>query len=143
MKQCKKCKETKGMSEFYTHPKMADGHLSFCKPCVRARVSDRYQREHDKVAAYERMRYQRPERKAYVQQQHAKHNLLNPHKAKARQAVSRAVRNGRIQKPTGCPHCGSADRIQAHHHDYSRPLDVSWACFKCHRELYHNQRCAA
>lgn len=33
MKGCRECGETKPLTDFYAHPKMADGRLSACKPC--------------------------------------------------------------------------------------------------------------
>lgn len=32
-----------------------------------------------------------------------------------------------------CEVCGTDERVHAHHHDYSRPLDVRWLCFRCHK----------
>jgi hypothetical protein len=32
-----------------------------------------------------------------------------------------------------CEKCGY-HKSQAHHHDYSKPLDVNWLCFACHRK---------
>lgn len=32
-KPCKKCGETKPLTEFYRHPSTKDGHLNTCKPC--------------------------------------------------------------------------------------------------------------
>lgn len=46
-------------------------------------------------------------------------------------AVRRALRDGLlIKKP--CEHCESSERVQAHHTDYTRPLDVTWLCAPCH-----------
>jgi len=36
MKICKKCKIEKLKSDFYTHPGMKDGFLSFCKNCINS-----------------------------------------------------------------------------------------------------------
>lgn len=52
---------------------------------------------------------------------------------RAQTAVLRAVRSGRIVKPASCERCGTVtDRLDAHHSDYSRTLDVVWLCRSCH-----------
>ena len=43
-----------------------------------------------------------------------------------------------ILTPEPCK-CGSTD-VQMHHHDYSKPLDVTWICRLCHAELHKNER---
>lgn len=62
--------------------------------------------------------------------------VRNPEKYKARNAVGNALRDGRLTKQP-CRICGSKVGVQAHHTSYSRPLDVLWECFKCHREKEH------
>lgn len=54
-----------------------------------------------------------------------------PEKYAARQAVLVAVRKGILVKQP-CKQCG-ASKAQAHHPDYSKPLDVVWLCDPCHR----------
>jgi hypothetical protein len=55
----------------------------------------------------------------------------------ARHAVDYALTAGRLKREL-CVKCG--DKAQAHHEDYSRPLDVVWLCARHHRELHRNQR---
>ena len=55
----------------------------------------------------------------------------NPEQYKARVMVNNAIRDGRLNKEP-CKNCGSTKRLQAHHEDYSKPLDVKWLCNKCH-----------
>lgn len=58
-------------------------------------------------------------------------------KAKARNAVKTAVKNGSLKKPSECQGCGRKSyRIEGHHPDYSRPLDVQWLCAPCHKTLH-------
>ena len=52
--------------------------------------------------------------------------LKYPEKYQARQEVLKALRKGTlIKKP--CEVCGKL-KVQAHHEDYSKPLDVKWLC---------------
>ena len=66
--------------------------------------------------------------------------------AEARRAhlkVYRAVKSGRLVRPSACSQCGRSDSaIHGHHDDYSRPLDVRWLCTWCHGELHAEQAAA-
>ena len=54
----------------------------------------------------------------------------------ARVAVLNALRRGDlIAQP--CAICGNLD-AQAHHEDYTKPLDVIWFCYE-HHNAYHKQ----
>ena len=55
----------------------------------------------------------------------------------ARHAVRHAVKVGKlIQEPC---YCGET-KVEAHHSDYSKPLDVIWVCKKHHIELDHMKK---
>lgn len=50
--------------------------------------------------------------------------------------VFRAVDAGKLHRPGACSQCGKNCKPEAHHEDYSRPLDVTWLCRQCHREMH-------
>lgn len=52
--------------------------------------------------------------------------------ARAASAVTQAIRKGQLVRPSVCSRCGGSNRIEAHHADYSKPLDVEWLCRRCH-----------
>jgi hypothetical protein len=58
-----------------------------------------------------------------------------PEKYAARQAVRVALRSGKLTKKP-C-RCGSLN-VQAHHSDYSKPLQVEWLCRPCHRKEHEH-----
>ena len=132
MKTCFRCHVSKPLTDFYAHPMMADGRLGKCKECNKKDVRENYRLRIDAKREYDRRRYQTPERKAYASRQHALYVQRNPQKAFAHRAVGNALRDGKITRQP-CQVCKSTRRVQAHHHDYFRPLDVHWLCFVCHR----------
>jgi len=56
-------------------------------------------------------------------------------RSNARAYFNSHVSRGLIQKQP-CSVCGSSLNIEAHHENYSKPLDVIWLCRKHHKELH-------
>jgi hypothetical protein len=54
----------------------------------------------------------------------------NPQKNKAHKLVFSAIRAGKL-KSEPCTKCGE-NKTDAHHEDYSKPLEVIWFCHLCH-----------
>lgn len=59
---------------------------------------------------------------------------------RAKQLFILAKEKGIVKPSAACENCGASNiRIEGHHDDYSRPLDVRWLCHKCHYEWHrHN-----
>ncbi len=63
-------------------------------------------------------------------------------KADATAVFERAIRRGIVTKGAACERCAhprgdwSGDRMNAHHADYARPLDVEWLCTACHAKAH-------
>jgi ribosomal protein S27AE len=131
-KTCFKCHTFKPLDDFYTHPQMGDGHLNKCKECTKRDTKESYRADPIKHAEYERKRTQQPYRKAKALEYQRTRRARHPEKNAARQAVNNAIRDGRLIRQS-CEVCGETD-IEAHHEDYSKPLDVRWLCFRHHRE---------
>lgn len=131
MKKCTMCGLVKASDDYYRHPFGADGRMSRCKDCTKraARINYRENRKH--YQAYERARCQNPERRRKAREYQSGRLARAAEKYRARTAVGNAVRDGRLV-PQPCEVCGS-EKVQAHHEDYSKPLDVIWLCFEHHR----------
>jgi hypothetical protein len=56
-------------------------------------------------------------------------------KQNARTILNQNVRRGKIIRPEVCPICEENPKVEGHHTDYSKPLDVVWCCRNCHRLL--------
>jgi len=133
-KVCPQCKEEKPTGDFYLNCNMSDGHFAKCKECTKYNVRE-HRRTHDSVREYDRRRYREdPERRASTNERTKARAVAKPQQKKATTAVSNAVRDGRLAKPCRCSRCGEkARRIEGHHEDYSKPLEVIWLCTLCHR----------
>lgn len=67
----------------------------------------------------------------------------NPTEYNAHKVTESAIAAGVLKRPGKCSICGisgSVRRIEAHHDDYMKPLDVIWACTPCHRRLDGERR---
>jgi hypothetical protein len=53
-------------------------------------------------------------------------------KTDAHKLVMFAVKLGVIKKLDFCEMCGSNIKIEGHHDDYTKPLEVKWWCKSCH-----------
>ena len=148
-KACFKCKEIKPITGFYVHPAMGDKRLGKCKECTKADVRKNYQDNIERYRQYDKERAMLPERVAARAEYQAteigkqkmlaaKRNYLkrNPLKRKTHIAVANAIRDGRLVKQP-CEICQES-KAQAHHDDYSKPLDVRWLCTKHHAEWHRN-----
>ena len=60
--------------------------------------------------------------------------LRHPEREQAKRLVYRALRSGRLVREP-CKICGASD-VQAHHADYTRPLDVEWLCTAHHARIH-------
>ncbi len=133
-KQCFKCKKKKKLKFFYLHSQTKDGHLNKCRFCTKLDVKKRYHKEFEKIQAYEKLRFQKPERKKLLRKYQEKRRKKYPGKERARKKTSSAIRDNKIIR-NPCEICGDK-KSEAHHLDYRRPFLISWLCFKHHRKLH-------
>lgn len=136
-KTCFKCNQVKNLSEFYKHPQMGDGHLNKCKECTKKDVAENYADKREQYAEYEQKRFQDPARKAKAIAYQKKRRAINHLEYAATGAVAHALRGGRIRKQP-CEICGDPN-TEAHHPDYSKPLDVRWLCREHHLAVHGKQ----
>lgn len=161
-KLCRKCNLPLPRKLFKRDPRYSDGYAPWCIGCrreydaARKRTQRRLNTPYaQRVRAVKRSRSQldrrillrrKPEnrRKATIASQ--RHRDSNPLKVKARSAISRAIRAGRLVPPVVCQLCGKKPKPQIdgrrsiradHYKGYSEQhwLDVQWICLACDGEL--------
>lgn len=141
MKPCFKCGEIKPLDEFYKHPQMADGRLNKCKDCTKVDVSNRIELLKDDpywmAKERERCRLKIHRYRADGREKKTRYRpaviIENKARELARSKAAYAQRIGVLKKPERCSDCDiPTSRLQKHHDDYGRPLDVKWLCLKCH-----------
>lgn len=133
-KLCRHCGESKSIDQFYKHAQMLDGHLNVCRACICKSVRERRETS-EEVREYDRNRSKLPHRKDMSRRLVKQYRADNKERYKANTAVGNAIRDGRLERKP-CYFCASTKNIHAHHSDYSKPLEVTWLCVKCHRRLH-------
>jgi hypothetical protein len=153
MKVCRECNTEKPFDEFYKHPKMADGHLNKCAACVKARVTKHREANLEKIIAYDRARAKKPHRmqarKQYAKTEAGKlakkratdaYNKRYPMVYAAHVITGNAIRDGKLISASSCSCCGSTTKIEGHHDDYTKPLDIRWLCEACHKQWHRENK---
>ena len=148
MKACKACGVEKPLDEYYRDSLMRDGHVNRCKDCARARNRENRAKNAEYYRAYDRsrsifpqrvkLRSERlerlkndPELRAKANEAQARWKDRNVIKRRCHVVTGNALRDGRLV-PRPCERCGHAINVQAHHEDYTKPLEVVWLCPPCH-----------
>lgn len=114
---------------------MADGHLNKCKECTKRDVLQHRNEHLDRIRKYDRQRANAPHRLKAKIDFTKKYRQANPLIYQAHVKLNNAVRDGKIQKQP-CEICGNP-RSEAHHPDYSKPLEVAWLCSVHHKAEHH------
>jgi hypothetical protein len=122
-----------------------------CRKCIRReklreyraqnpekhRASNRVWRERNAEKVREDKRRWRRENPDRVRESNRNWAQQNPEKRRAHSHVAYAVRAGLIERQP-CEVCGGAS--DAHHDDYSKPLEVRWLCRQHHADTHKATR---
>lgn len=134
MKTCKCCRIRKQRGKFYIHLGMTDGRLNMCKECVKKRMRKYNQENADVLSKKEKRRYRQRCKDPTFQQKRTDYNRQwrTPDIMRAHNMTARKLK---YSKPENCERCKTRLAQMAHHPDYSKPNEVEWICFRCHRRL--------
>ena len=142
---CKVCGVTSDAAEFYA------GVTNRCKKCHKQKVKENRELKSDYYREYDAKRFQEDPKvrerhkryqgteagKAAMNESRQKWVATSPEKRAAHVILGNAVKNGLIAKPDFCSKCNKKEnsrKIHAHHHDYTKPVDVTWLCSQCHKD---------
>lgn len=130
IKTCGGCNNEKDLSKFGPNKATKDGLDYYCRQCRRAKnleqelkpITRKYREIYNqsekgkKLAVVRAIRYQKENKEIRL----------------AHMKVKYAIDHGNLHKQP-CEVCGCG-KVEAHHDDYSKPLEVTWLCRTHHRE---------
>jgi hypothetical protein len=90
----------------------------------------------DRVRAYDRERSKTPKRKLLDKKKQKRKRDSDKNYCMAHNKLLKSVASGEIIRPDHCSVCLVNCKPQAHHDDYSKPLDVIWLCPICHADRH-------
>lgn len=136
MKYCQQCKETKPEVDFNKASQRKDGLQRMCRKCQKEYTLRTIERKHELARIHyiknrdaikkKSLEYARTvEGREKCRLRSLERSKKEPEKKHARFTLLNAVRDKRIKKQN-CVICGR--KAQAHHWNYSLPLDVFWLC---------------
>ena len=148
MKTCSKCGLSKDIDEFGKDRATSDGLHRWCKVCNRESAKKWRRANPEKNKSY--IEQWRKNNRDRINETSKKWCRANPEKIRqiyiktkekfpirndARKKVAYAIKMRRLIKHP-CQICNSTKNINAHHPDYSKPLEVIWLCSKHHAQVH-------
>lgn len=160
-KVCIHCKSCKTLEDFNKAKDNQDGKASYCRACTKIKNAKRvfsaeykakrvpymatYYRKNQKILSFKNTEYYRRTAdirnklsREYIRAHPEKRRVTlksyyanNPIQIKARTRYATALRNGSLTKGP-CALCGNS-KVEGHHCDYTKPLEVLWLCVKHHK----------
>ncbi len=120
---CAKCNEF-SMCHYYR---------TVCLKCNSKYTQEYVKRNREKKRLWNREYFKRHPKYVYKKtvQWRANHKTAY----KSYQLVQTAIRNGSLQKQV-CVNCDEI-KVQAHHENYNKPLDVTWLCHNHHMQHHY------
>jgi len=79
------------------------------------------------------MREYKAQNKEKIAANQKRYREKNKVKASARAKLNYHVVRGKISVPDHCSFCSDNTKVEAHHPDYTKPLEVEWLCDRCHK----------
>lgn len=133
--QCKKCRYEKHSKPYYLANKEkchanANKWAKNNRETINNQARERYAEDPRKVL--DKMSKYRSKNKTANDNYRARH----VEKIRAQAKLQYHVKHGNVIKPNKCTFCENTNWIEAHHHDYSKALDVVWVCRQCHVQIH-------
>lgn len=139
-KLCSKCNKLKSLDLFFT--RIRNSKLSYhaeCKDCTKGAKKQWAINNAPYTRSYARKYYEinsEVQKDSHRQWSKGKRGTkfyrryLDPIKVSARKKVAYALKTGKLKK-LPCSVCG-VDRVEAHHENYNKPLEIVWLCKQHH-----------
>lgn len=140
MKTCSRCGKEKPAKDFHHDSANDDGLTVWCAECNRTTNRSYYDRNRDKMIERSRRYYQehREVHRARCARYSRRVGYATGVKPRTHKMVRAAIKRGDLMRQP-CEICGSQP-TEAHHDDYSKPLDVRWLCHQHHMEHHGKLR---
>ena len=134
-RKCNCCKLKKSLENDFYWDSTNTRYETQCKKCrvLKQKITQRKTYN----SANEHKRYLKRKANGEFEGAWRKWREKYPEKYKARQQLRNAVKAGKIEKGSCMANDGCKGRLEAHHDDYSKPLEVKWLCQKHHKEHHY------
>lgn len=160
MKSCKECGIKKELELFVRNKSCKDGYANQCKSCVKVKraiyllenkekikiSTKKYRDSHKEERRIKQKIYRELhkedirkynkeyERSSAGKKTSKKSRAKYPNANKSRVYYRSIARNRDL--PNVCENCKLIGKVEGHHDDYNKPMDVTYLCIRCHKDWH-------